>query len=160
VKKKGTGYSETRYQELGTRKPGTGYFSSNPRQKVACLFFRFPIASMHRHSGESRNPACPVIPVEAGIQYASSFRWRPESSAIVGLRYPLLITVRRHLDTPGSGSRAGPGIQHAPIGVGTIHWFVSLLPPNRTCGSLASGSPVGGFTSMRTGAIFDGPPQD
>jgi len=74
---------------------------------------------------------------------------------------------------PGSGSRAGPGEvenqghftgqapeSYAPIGVGTIHWFVSLLPPNRTCGSLASGSPVGGFTSMRTGAIFDGPPQD
>ncbi len=28
------------------------------------------------------------------------------------------------------------------IEVGTRHWFVSLPPPNRTCGSPASGSPV------------------
>ena len=47
-----------------------------------------------------------------------------------------------------------------PIGVGTIHWFESPLPPNRTGGFPASGSPVGGFTSLRTGVINNGPPQD
>ena len=31
------------------------------------------------------------------------------------------------------------------IGVGTVHWFAPPLPPNRTGGSPASGSPVGGF---------------
>jgi hypothetical protein len=34
-----------------------------------------------------------------------------------------------------------------PIGVGTVHWFAPLLPPNRAGGSPALGSPVGGFTS-------------
>jgi len=46
------------------------------------------------------------------------------------------------------------------IGVGTIHWFASPLPPNRTGGFPASGSPVGGFTSLRTGVISYGHPQD
>ena len=32
------------------------------------------------------------------------------------------------------------------IGVEVAHWFAPPLPPNRTCGSPASGSPVGGFT--------------
>src|ERR1700692_4767664 len=39
------------------------------------------------------------------------------------------------------------------IGVGRTDWIRSPLPPNRTCGSPASGSPVGGFTSER----IDGP---
>src|SRR6478609_7860233 len=39
------------------------------------------------------------------------------------------------------------------IGVGRTHWFASLPPPNRTGGSPASGSPVGGLTSKR----IDGP---
>src|SRR5712671_6147824 len=39
------------------------------------------------------------------------------------------------------------------IGVGSIDWFRSPLPPNRTCGSPASGSPVGGLTREGT----DGP---
>ncbi len=30
------------------------------------------------------------------------------------------------------------------IGVGKAHWFEPPLPPNRTCGSPASGSPVSG----------------
>ena len=32
------------------------------------------------------------------------------------------------------------------IGVGKVHWFEPPLPPNRTGGSPASGSPVGGIT--------------
>src|SRR5271157_4439639 len=36
-----------------------------------------------------------------------------------------------------------------PIGVGRADWFRSPLPPNRTGGSPASGSPVGGFTSKK-----------
>ena len=36
-----------------------------------------------------------------------------------------------------------------PIGVGKAHWFEPPLPPNRTGGSPAYGSPVGGFTSKR-----------
>ena len=35
------------------------------------------------------------------------------------------------------------------IGVGRTDWVRSLLPPNRTCGFPASGSPVDGFTSER-----------
>ncbi len=35
------------------------------------------------------------------------------------------------------------------IGVGTAHWFGPPLPPNRTGGFPASGSPVDGFTSER-----------
>src|SRR6266849_483169 len=42
---------------------------------------------------------------------------------------------------------------HVRIGVGSIDWFRSPLPPNRTCGSPASGSPVGGLTREGT----DGP---
>jgi hypothetical protein len=33
------------------------------------------------------------------------------------------------------------------IGVGTAHWFVPPLPPNRAGGSPAHGSPLGGLTS-------------
>ncbi|MGO9019362.1 MAG: hypothetical protein ACLQVJ_13540, partial [Syntrophobacteraceae bacterium] len=40
------------------------------------------------------------------------------------------------------------------IGVGTTHWIASPLPPNRTGGSPASGSPVDGFTSSRTGTMI------
>lgn len=36
-----------------------------------------------------------------------------------------------------------------PIGVGRADWFRLPLPPNRTGGFPASGSPVGGFTSPR-----------
>src|SRR6266700_1488345 len=36
------------------------------------------------------------------------------------------------------------------IGVGRAHWFELPLPPNRTCGFPASGSPVGGLTCERT----------
>ena len=39
----------------------------------------------------------------------------------------------------------------ALIGVGRTDWIRSPLPPNRTCGSPASGSPVGGLTCERTG---------
>jgi len=35
------------------------------------------------------------------------------------------------------------------IGVGKDHWLDPPLPPNRTCGSPAYGSPVGGLTSKR-----------
>ena len=35
------------------------------------------------------------------------------------------------------------------IGVGTADWFRPPLPPNRTGGFPASGSPVDGFTSVR-----------
>ena len=36
-----------------------------------------------------------------------------------------------------------PGLKpRALIGVETAHWFALPLPPNRTCGSPASGSPV------------------
>ena len=37
------------------------------------------------------------------------------------------------------------------IGVGSGDWVRHPLPPNRTCGSPASGSPVDGFTCKRTG---------
>ena len=33
------------------------------------------------------------------------------------------------------------------IGVGTAHWIAPPHPPNRTCGSPAYGSPVGGSPS-------------
>jgi hypothetical protein len=36
------------------------------------------------------------------------------------------------------------------IGVGRADWFLLPLPPNRTCRSPASGSPVGGLTCKRT----------
>jgi hypothetical protein len=42
------------------------------------------------------------------------------------------------------------------IGVGSIDWFRRPLPPNRTCGSPASGSPVGGFTRKGTDGPKDG----
>lgn len=42
------------------------------------------------------------------------------------------------------------------IGVGTVHWFAPPLPPNRTGGSPASGSPVGGFTLARTEERYHG----
>src|SRR6476620_3351447 len=34
------------------------------------------------------------------------------------------------------------------IGVGTAHWVAPPLPPNRTCRSPASGSPVGGLLCL------------
>src|SRR5205085_1614424 len=37
------------------------------------------------------------------------------------------------------------------IGVGKPHWIAAPLPPNRTCRSPASGSPVSGLTSRRIG---------
>ena len=40
-------------------------------------------------------------------------------------------------------------LQSAYIGVGRTEWSRSPLPPNRTGGSPASGSPVGGLTSKR-----------
>ena len=43
------------------------------------------------------------------------------------------------------------------IGVGTTHWIAPPLPPNRTCGSPASGSPVGGVTSKRIDGPSHGP---
>ena len=42
------------------------------------------------------------------------------------------------------------------IGVGSIDWFRRPLPPNRTCGSPASGSPVGGLTREGTDGPTDG----
>ena len=36
-------------------------------------------------------------------------------------------------------------VQRMRIGVGTAHWLAPPLPPNRTGGFPASGSPVGGF---------------
>jgi len=42
------------------------------------------------------------------------------------------------------------------IGVGAVHCVASPLPPNRTGGSPASGSPVSGFTSARTGVKLHG----
>src|SRR5262249_30756393 len=41
----------------------------------------------------------------------------------------------------------------APIGVGRAGWFRLPLPPNRTCGSPASGPPAGGLAREAT----DGP---
>src|SRR6266404_7571816 len=41
------------------------------------------------------------------------------------------------------------GAKTPAIGVGRDDWFRLPLPPNRTGGSPASGSPVGGFTSSR-----------
>ena len=45
------------------------------------------------------------------------------------------------------GTISGLSKLDEPIGVGTAHWLAPPLPPNRTGGSPASGSPVGGFTS-------------
>ncbi len=45
---------------------------------------------------------------------------------------------------------------HNRIGVGTADWDRPPLPPNRTCRSPASGSPVGGLTSERIGRRGDG----
>ncbi len=42
------------------------------------------------------------------------------------------------------------------IGVGRADWFRLPLPPNRTCGSPASGSPVDGVTCKRTGVLWHG----
>jgi len=50
-------------------------------------------------------------------------------------------------------SAAPPGLL---IGVGSIDWLRHPLPPNRTCGSPASGSPVGGLTCERTDGPKDG----
>ena len=57
------------------------------------------------------------------------------------------------------GESRGPEQLEITIGVGTPHWFAAPLPPNRTGGSPASGSPVGGLTSERTGVESDEPPQ-
>jgi hypothetical protein len=46
-----------------------------------------------------------------------------------------------------------PLLAQTNIGVGTAHWVAPPLPPNRTGGFPASGSPVGGVTGERT----DGP---
>ena len=87
----------------------------------------------------------------------------------VHLRYGLIVHLRL-LSTPPCGDAVtfGYGVPDHPdedlhladsmrsqahIGVGRTHWVASLPPPNRTCGSPASGSPVGGLTSMR----IDGP---
>src|SRR5260370_38673245 len=47
-----------------------------------------------------------------------------------------------------------PGLQdligRVLIGVGRADWIRLPLPPNRTCGSPASGSPVDGLTFKRT----------
>ena len=45
------------------------------------------------------------------------------------------------------------GMERVSIGVGKAHWLEPPLPPNRTGGSPASGSPVDGLTSKRV----DGP---
>src|SRR3989339_1565730 len=59
-----------------------------------------------------------------------------------------------------SRADGNPVFSTTSIGVGTTHWIASPLPPNRTGGFPASGSPVGGFTSLRTGVISYGRPQD
>jgi len=43
----------------------------------------------------------------------------------------------------------GPVAQRESIGVGRADWIQLPLPPNRTCGSPASGSPVNGSPTMR-----------
>src|SRR5262249_30449865 len=61
---------------------------------------------------------------------------------------------------PESGSAAGKNSSRSQgcarrggvaglIGVGKPHWVAAPLPPNRTGGSPASGSPVSGLTSER-----------
>ena len=57
-------------------------------------------------------------------------------------------TSARHLRSQLTQVRHGTGFR-AFIGVGRTGWSRSLLPPNRTGGFPASGSPVGGFTSKR-----------
>jgi len=42
----------------------------------------------------------------------------------------------------GGGPQSGGFRTPAEIGVGKPHWFAAPLPPNRTGGSPASGSPV------------------
>src|SRR5215813_2129089 len=45
------------------------------------------------------------------------------------------------------------------IGVGGTDWLQSPLPPNRTGGSPASGSPVSSFTSLRVDPLTQRRPQ-
>ena len=47
------------------------------------------------------------------------------------------------------GKKQLSGIEPSPIGVGTVHWLAPPLPPNRTGGSPASGSPVDGFYLLK-----------
>jgi hypothetical protein len=62
-----------------------------------------------------------------------------------------------------SGGSRGAVLERPPlekctalIGVGSADWFRCPLPPNRTGGSPASGSPVGGLTFERTGTLRHG----
>ena len=51
---------------------------------------------------------------------------------------------RTTLEGPFEASTPGMSRVGKEIGVGKAHWFEPPLPPNRTCGSPASGSPVSG----------------
>ncbi len=65
-------------------------------------------------------------------------------------------TVESRPNEGGLGRKA-LSLKDAPvIGVGRTDWVRSPLPPNRTCGSPASGSPVGGIASKRIDGPNDG----
>ena len=53
------------------------------------------------------------------------------------------------------GSVDGGGFA-SRIGVGTTHWIAPPLPPNRTCGSPASGSPVSTLLLSGDSSLFPG----
>lgn len=71
-----------------------------------------------------------------------SERVTPAEFADVTPEMSRLKACRDKLD-PGRGPRPA-------IGVGTTHWIALPLPPNRAGGSPAPGSPVDGFTFLRT----------
>ena len=60
------------------------------------------------------------------------------------LMYAVSFLVFSHLQAISAWDGRGRTTFEIEIGVGKAHWFEPPLPPNRTCGSPASGSPVSG----------------
>jgi hypothetical protein len=89
--------------------------------------------------------------------------WKPQNTVAIDdergeKMFKLMELLNEHEIIEVAGPVPATSIILAPcfnirIGVGSVDWFRYPLPPNRTCGSPASGSPVGGLTCERT----DGP---
>ena len=107
------------------------FATKGAREPMRCREFRSPLAKFCQ------------IGNDRGRRTAD--RREDKDSAVVGSRSrsaskaPLRPWATAH----GTAHRTQPRERREHIGVGTAHWFAPPLPPNRTCGFPASGSPVG-----------------
>ena len=78
----------------------------------------------------------------------------PKPHVLLPFCHALLLHPRKQRNRPGEATESSPRIGDLLIGVGTADWVRPPVPPNRTCGSLASGSRLTTSNQQPTTIIY------